>query len=73
MDYKETIINYYQKKRTDFGRPVQFEDTEVTVLINSKPNALLSEQYVERKISNKAIQAIPDKSEHFVSTSLCEN
>lgn len=48
------------------SRQIDFEDTEVTVLINSKTNALIAGNYVERKYSDKGIQSIPDKSEHFV-------
>jgi hypothetical protein len=69
MDYKETLIQFYRRARNEFNRSISFEDTEVTVLINSKPNQLLSDQYIERRIATKSVQALPEKSEHFVSIS----
>ena len=66
MDYKETLIQFYRRPRNEFNRPISFEDTDVTVLINSKPNQLIAEQYMERKVDNRGVQAIPEKSEHNV-------
>ena len=57
----------YQKKRKDFGRHAQFEDTETKIVGSVPPNLQQREQYLLRDPNRLILDNIPQYSEHRVS------
>ena len=57
----------YQKKRKDFGRHAQFEDTETKIVGSVPPNPQQREQYLLRDPNRLILDNIPQYSEHRVS------
>jgi dynein intermediate chain 2 len=56
----------YQKKRKEFGRPPQFEDTETKIVGSIIPNTSISDNYILRDPNKLIIDNIPIFSEHSV-------
>jgi len=52
----------YQKKRKDFGRPAQFEDTDVKIVGSIPPNANQSSAYHVRNPNKVVLSNIPQMS-----------
>lgn len=57
----------YQKKRTEFGRHGQFEDTDVRIVGALAFNANQETNYIERNPNKVVLDNIPQMSEHRVS------
>jgi dynein intermediate chain 2 len=60
------IEHIYKKQRRRFGGHYEFEDTDVIVLANIKPNPILSDLYIDRDPCHKGTQVAPEMSEHEV-------
>jgi hypothetical protein len=61
------IEHIYKKQRRRFGGHYQFEDTDVIVLANIKPNLVLNDLYIDRDPCHKGVQAAAEMSNHEVS------
>ena len=59
----------YQKKRTDFGRHAQFEDTETRIVGAVAFNETQDTEYTPRNPNKVTLDNIPSLSEHRVSYS----
>lgn len=59
----------YQKKRKDFGRHAQFEDTETKIVGSVIPNSQQKQIYMLRDPNKLVLDNIPQFSEHRVSSS----
>lgn len=59
----------YQKKRKEFGRHAQFEDTETKIVGSVIPNTQQKEIYQLRDPNKLVLDNIPQFSEHRVSSS----
>jgi len=57
----------YQKKRTDFGRHGNFEDTDVRIVGAVPFNESQKTNYIERNPNKVVLDNIPQMSEHRVS------
>ncbi len=58
----------YAKKRKEFGRHPQFEDTDTKIVGSVIPNAGKKELYQNRDPNKLILDNIPQFSEHRVST-----
>jgi dynein intermediate chain 2 len=58
----------YQKKWKEFGRPPNFEDTEVKILGTVPPDPNQADEYVEKNPNQRVFSNIPDLSYHSVNT-----
>jgi hypothetical protein len=59
----------YQKKRKEFGRHAQFEDTETKIVGSVIPNPQQKQIYMNRDPNRMVLDNIPQFSEHKVSRS----
>jgi len=57
----------YSKKRKEFGRHPQFEDTETKIVGSVIPNAPQRDLYLLREPNKLILDNIPQFSEHRVS------
>ncbi len=57
----------YQKKRKEFGRHAQFEDTETKIVGSVIPNPQQKQIYMNRDPNRMVLDNIPQFSEHKVS------
>lgn len=62
------IVYVYTKKRSEFGRQVNFHDKNAELIVDIPPNPELIKDYVERNPVNRAIQCSQEMSEHEVNT-----
>lgn len=58
----------YQKKRKDFGRHAQFEDTETKIVGSVIPSPDTLNNYVQRNPNKIILDNIPQMTEHRVNT-----
>jgi len=58
----------YQKKRKEFGRHAQFEDTETKIVGSVIPNADTESNYIQRNPNKIILDNIPQMTEHRVNT-----
>ena len=57
----------YQKKRTEFGRHAQFEDTDTRIVGALPYNEGQNDDYTQRNPNKIVLDNIPQLSEHRVS------
>ena len=57
----------YSKKRREFGRPAQFEDTDVKIVGSIPPNQNQGAAYHVRDPNKIVLSNIPQLSQHSVS------
>ncbi len=60
----------YQKKRKEFGRPPQFEDTETKIVGSVVPSEEQKKNFVLRDPNKIVLDNIPVFSEHSVTSNL---
>lgn len=58
----------YAKKRKEFGRHPQFDDTVTKIVGSVMPNPSQKEQYQQRDPNKLILDNIPQFSEHRVTT-----
>lgn len=61
----------YQKKRKEFGRQPQFEDTDVKIVGSIPPNPNQGATYHVRNPNKIVLSNIPQMSCHSVSINFC--
>ena len=57
----------YQRKRKEFGRHAQFEDTDTKIVGSVPPDTGADEQFVPRDPNKLVLSNIPVLSQHSVS------
>ena len=57
----------YQKRRKEFGRHAQFEDTDTKIVGSVQPDPTASEQFDEQNPNKLILSNIPTLSQHSVS------
>lgn len=57
----------YQKKRKEFGRHPQFEDTDIKIVGSLMPNQEQKNYYILKDPNKLILDNIPQLSEHRVS------
>ena len=57
----------YQKKRKEFGRHAQFEDTDTKIVGSVPPDPNCADKFIERNPNKMTLSNIPYYSEHSVS------
>ena len=57
----------YQKKRKEFGRFAQFEDTDTKIVGNVPPEPGAAENFIQRDPNKVVLSNIPQLSAHSVS------
>ena len=60
----------YQKKRKEFGRHAQFEDTETKIVGSVPPDTNNTDTFTTRDPNRVVLSNIPVLSEHRVSSTL---
>ena len=56
----------YTKKRSEFGRQVQFQDRPVEIIADIQPNPDLIHDYIPRNPVDTGVQNVREFSEHWV-------
>ena len=59
----------YQKKRKEFGRHAQFEDTDTKIVGSVPPDPNCGDKFIQRNPNKITLSNIPHYSEHSVSIS----
>ncbi|XP_029934007.1 dynein intermediate chain 3, ciliary [Myripristis murdjan] len=67
------ITYVYTKIRSEFGRPCQFSDQPVELIVDISPDPTLAANFIERDIRDFAIQCSQDMSVHEVNTVCVES
>jgi hypothetical protein len=57
----------YQKKRKEFGRHAQFEDTDTKIVGSIPPNPNAADKFIQRNPNKIILSNIPKYTEHTVS------
>jgi dynein intermediate chain 2, axonemal len=58
----------YQKKRKEFGRHAQFEDTDTKIVGSVPPDPNCKDKFIERNPNKIVLSNVPQYSEHSVNT-----
>lgn len=61
----------YQKKRKEFGRHAQFEDTDTKIVGSVPPDPSDGDKFVERNPNKLILSNVAPLSQHSVSLNLC--
>jgi dynein intermediate chain 2 len=62
------LVKLYKNKRKNFGRPCNFEDSELKIVGAVMQDPELMKNYIPRNPTTTVIDNIPELSEHSVNT-----